>query len=150
MWHKAIWKEHPVRVGDKRFHLFSKIINPKVNAIALLEFELTYNDVAVHHVSHDATKTSRLFLFIYIYIYKYIYMCVCVCVPLRSLKLRLPGLLGIYTFVSFLATLLACIYLFSPNYTLNSNTQRKKKVIHHITNGCLSWAFVLRCLVSLV
>ena len=34
------------------------IFPKKVNAIARLEIELTYNDVAVQHVSHSATRTS--------------------------------------------------------------------------------------------
>ena len=36
---------------------FSKGICPKVNAIARLEYELTYYDSAVHHFNHYTTRT---------------------------------------------------------------------------------------------
>ena len=36
-------------------HDFSNGINPKVNVIARLEFELTYYDVADQHASHYTT-----------------------------------------------------------------------------------------------
>ena len=33
-------------------HAFSEDINPKVNVITLLEFELAYYDVVVNYVNH--------------------------------------------------------------------------------------------------
>ena len=42
---------------DKGVHAFPKGINPKVNVIAQLEFELAYYDVAVQYVSHYAMET---------------------------------------------------------------------------------------------
>ena len=42
---------------DKRVHAFPKGINPKVNLIARLKFELTCYNVAVQNVSHYTTKT---------------------------------------------------------------------------------------------
>ena len=39
----------------KEFHAFPKGINPKVNKMAQLEFELAYFEAAVQHISHDAT-----------------------------------------------------------------------------------------------
>ena len=43
--------------GDKWVHTFLKGINPRVNVIEQLEFELVYNDFAVHHFNHYATET---------------------------------------------------------------------------------------------
>ena len=40
----------------KRFHAFPKSISPKVKLIARLEFELTYNYVAVQHINHYTKK----------------------------------------------------------------------------------------------
>ena len=40
------------KVGDKLVHTFPKGISLKVNVIARLEFELTYYDAAVQHISH--------------------------------------------------------------------------------------------------
>ena len=45
--------------GHKRVHIFPKGINPKVNVIAWLEFELAYYDFAVEHVSHYATGSYQ-------------------------------------------------------------------------------------------
>ena len=42
---------------DKKVHTFPKGIIQKVNVIARPDFELTYNDVPVQHVSHYATET---------------------------------------------------------------------------------------------
>ena len=36
-------------------------INPKVYVMARVEFELAYNEVAVLHVSHYATRTFQKF-----------------------------------------------------------------------------------------
>ena len=36
---------------------FPLVINPKVNVLARLEFELGYYDVAAKHVSHYTTRT---------------------------------------------------------------------------------------------
>ena len=44
-------------MGDKRVHAFPKGINPKVNGIARLEFELTYDDVG-HDVGNSLTTES--------------------------------------------------------------------------------------------
>ena len=38
--------------GDKKVYTFPNGISPKVNVIVQLEFELTYDDVAVQHDSH--------------------------------------------------------------------------------------------------
>ena len=43
-----IW---PIAGGDKRVHTFPKSINPKVNVIVQLEFELVVYNVKVIHVS---------------------------------------------------------------------------------------------------
>ena len=45
--------------GDKRFHVFLNGINPKVNIIVRLEFELVSYDVAVEHISHYVTGTPN-------------------------------------------------------------------------------------------
>ena len=42
---------------DKRIHAFPKGICQKVNVIALLEFELTYYNVAAQHVNNYAMGT---------------------------------------------------------------------------------------------
>ena len=42
--------------GDKWVHAFRKGINPKVNAISRLKFELAYYVVAVKHVNHYAMR----------------------------------------------------------------------------------------------
>ena len=42
---------------DKEVHAFPKSITLKVNLIARLEFELTYYNVAVQHISNYATST---------------------------------------------------------------------------------------------
>ena len=41
--------------GDKGVYAFPKSINPKVNVIAWLEFELAYYDVTVQHFNHYTT-----------------------------------------------------------------------------------------------
>ena len=41
----------------KVVHTFFKSISPKVNITARLEFELTYYDVTIQHVSNYATGT---------------------------------------------------------------------------------------------
>ena len=43
---------------DKRVHTFPKGICPKVNVIARLEYELAYNDSAVHRFNHYTTRTT--------------------------------------------------------------------------------------------
>ena len=43
-------------LGYYRNRTFTMGISPKVNEIAVLEFELVYYDVAAQHVSHHATK----------------------------------------------------------------------------------------------
>ena len=45
---------------DKGVHIFPKSSDPKVTAIARLEFELVYYDVAVYHVNHYATETPSI------------------------------------------------------------------------------------------
>ena len=40
---------------NKEVHTFPKDISPKMNVIERLEFELSYYDAAVHHVSHYTT-----------------------------------------------------------------------------------------------
>ena len=43
---------------NKRVRTFPKCINPKVNVIAEIEFELAfYNDVTNQHVSHKGMET---------------------------------------------------------------------------------------------
>ena len=44
-------------IAYKGVHTFPKGISPKVNVLAQLEFELTYYDVAVQHISHYAMST---------------------------------------------------------------------------------------------
>ena len=46
----------------KGVHAFPKSINPKVNAITQLEFELPYYDAAVQHISHDTTGAPLYFI----------------------------------------------------------------------------------------
>ena len=38
-------------------HAFLKSVRAKLNVIGQIEFELTYNDVAVQYVSHYALET---------------------------------------------------------------------------------------------
>ena len=38
--------------GDKGLNTFLKVINPKVNIIVQLEFELAYYDVTVQHINY--------------------------------------------------------------------------------------------------
>ena len=47
---------------DKGVHTFPKGIRAKVNVIALLEFELAYNDSAVQYFNHYTTRTPYLFV----------------------------------------------------------------------------------------
>ena len=42
---------------DKCAITFPKGISPKINVIVLLEFELTYYDIAVQHITHYAMGT---------------------------------------------------------------------------------------------
>ena len=42
---------------DKWVRTFPNGINPKINAIARLDFELMYFDVATQHFNHYATDT---------------------------------------------------------------------------------------------
>ena len=53
---KAIFVVEHYRGGNKGFHTYPEGIISKVNAIARLEFEYAYYEVAVQHVSHYATK----------------------------------------------------------------------------------------------
>ena len=39
-------------MGMREVHIFLKSINPKVNVMERLEFELAYFDITVEHVSH--------------------------------------------------------------------------------------------------
>ena len=50
---KAVILLYPL-LGDSKVHTFPKGINPKVNVIALLEFELPY--FVVQQFGHDAKK----------------------------------------------------------------------------------------------
>ena len=45
---------------DKGVHTFPKGICPKVNVIARLEYELAYDDSAVHRFNHYTTRTPPL------------------------------------------------------------------------------------------
>ena len=45
-------------MGDKGVHTFSKVISPKVNLKAQLEFELGNYSVLVHHVNRYTIGTS--------------------------------------------------------------------------------------------
>ena len=47
---------------DKGVHAFPKGICSKVNEIARLEYELAYNDSAVHRFNHYTTRTPSLSL----------------------------------------------------------------------------------------
>ena len=49
---------------DKRVHAFPKVICPKVNVKAELEFKLTYYSIAVKQVSHYATETPHVHYFL--------------------------------------------------------------------------------------
>ena len=42
---------------DKGVHTFPKVICPKVNVIARLEYELAYYDSAVYRFNHYTTRT---------------------------------------------------------------------------------------------
>ena len=44
------------------FHAFSGDISPEMNVITPLEFELTYYDVEVQHVSHNAMRSPSTIL----------------------------------------------------------------------------------------
>ena len=48
----------------REFIIRSKSLSPKVNLIAQLEFELTYYNVAVQHISHYTTETPHFIKFI--------------------------------------------------------------------------------------
>ena len=58
---KAILLEEPYYLThsweDKGVHTFPKCICPKVNIIARLEYELAYDDSAVHRFNHYTTRT---------------------------------------------------------------------------------------------
>ena len=62
-WHR--WNYWTHSGGNKGVHAFPKSINPKVNVIAKLKFELAYIDTAVEHFSYD-TFFYSLYLFIYL------------------------------------------------------------------------------------
>ena len=47
---------------DKGVHTFSKGICPKMNVMVQLEFELAYNDSAVHRSNHYISRTPTLSL----------------------------------------------------------------------------------------
>ena len=49
-------------MGDKNVHSFAKSVSPKVNIIALLEFELAYYDVASQALQPISHGVSPLFL----------------------------------------------------------------------------------------
>ena len=58
---------------NKVVHTFRKGNDHKVKAIARLELELVYNDIAAEYVSHYVTRTenfisSKVNIYIYIYI----------------------------------------------------------------------------------
>ena len=62
------------RWSNKMVHSFSKGINSKVNVIERLEFELTYFDIVVQHVSYYAKGTPSMIFEIslnYFTLYKY-------------------------------------------------------------------------------
>ena len=44
---------------DKKVHAFPKTICPKVKLIVSLDFEPTYYNVAVEHVSHNTMRIYR-------------------------------------------------------------------------------------------
>ena len=48
--------------GGKEFYSFFKSISPKVNVVARLEIELTYNDVSVHCVNYTSLGLPPLIL----------------------------------------------------------------------------------------
>ena len=47
---------------DKGFHIFYQGISQKMDVIARLEFELTYNNVAYKHVNHFLQVFTKLIL----------------------------------------------------------------------------------------
>ena len=55
-------------VGIRWFNTFTKVISPKVNTIAWLEFELAYFEAAVQHFSHYATGIPPVFKLILVYL----------------------------------------------------------------------------------
>ena len=54
-------KPYDVTIGNKCVHTYPKGINPKVNVIAWLEFELAYYDAVVYHANHSASGTSPIY-----------------------------------------------------------------------------------------
>ena len=48
------------KLRDNWIRNFPKGISPEVNAIIWLEFEYDYNNIAVQHVTHHATRTSLI------------------------------------------------------------------------------------------
>ena len=50
-----------LRCRDKGFHAFLKGISPKVNLMTRLEFETTYFEIAILHVSHDTPLNNLVY-----------------------------------------------------------------------------------------
>ena len=57
LWEEKYWYNWTYSWEDKGVHTFSKDICPKVNVIARPEFELAYNDSAVHCFNHYTMRT---------------------------------------------------------------------------------------------
>ena len=55
-------------MGIRFFFTFPNSINPNMNAIARPKFELTYYDITVQYVNHNATETPTLLIW-------YMYAC---------------------------------------------------------------------------
>ena len=51
---------NPYQNRYKGLYTFSKAINPKVNVMAWLGFELSYYDVTIMHINHYAKRILHL------------------------------------------------------------------------------------------
>ena len=73
--HKTKTNQTNLPLGvDKRVHTFSKSMNPKVNGIAKLKFELVYNDVAVQHIYYAVRGPPPLYFVVTIHVLVFIYI----------------------------------------------------------------------------
>ena len=68
---KQLWYYLTYRWEDKGVYNFPKGIYPKVNVIARLEFELSYDDSSVPGFNHHSTRTPPILSVVLFPIWKY-------------------------------------------------------------------------------
>ena len=61
---------NPYVCEDKRVYTFPKVINPKVNVIARLEFELAFCTIAVQQLNHYTLENPHSLFYKKIYFLK--------------------------------------------------------------------------------